>query len=46
MFDSTVSGAPFKFTLGKKEVISGWDVGVAGMKVGGKRRLTIPANMA
>jgi len=45
-FDACQSGKPFKFRLGAGEVIKGWDVGVLGMKVGGKRRLTIPANMA
>lgn len=45
-FDACQSGPGFKFRLGKGEVIQGWDVGVAGMKVGGKRRLTIPAKMA
>jgi len=39
-------GDPFKFTLGKGEVIKGWDVGVAGMTVGGERRITVPAAMA
>ena len=45
-FDSTMQGKPFKFKLGKSEVIKGWDIGVKGMKVGGKRKLTIPAKMA
>jgi peptidylprolyl isomerase len=35
-------GDTFKFPLGKGEVIAGWDQGVAGMKVGGRRRITIP----
>ena len=37
---------PFEFTLGAGEVIPGWDQGVAGMKVGGRRQLTIPAELA
>jgi FKBP-type peptidyl-prolyl cis-trans isomerase len=45
-FDSSVGGDPFKFTIGKAEVIKGWDQGVVGMKVGGKRRLTIPSRLA
>jgi len=45
-FDACQVGKPFKFKLGKGEVIKGWDVGVEGMKVGGKRKLTIPPHMA
>ena len=42
-FDSSVDrGQPFQFTLGGHQVIAGWDEGVAGMKVGGKRTLIIP----
>ena len=45
-FDSSKdSNAPFDFTLGAREVIPGWDEGVAGMKVGGTRILTIPPAM-
>src|SRR5579862_6444365 len=39
-------GQPFQFTLGRGQVIPGWDAGVAGMKVGGRRKLTIPSAMA
>ena len=43
-FDSSRDrGQPFSFPLGAGRVIKGWDVGVAGMKVGGQRKLTIPA---
>jgi FKBP-type peptidyl-prolyl cis-trans isomerase len=45
-FDSSVdAGRPFTFVLGNGEVIKGWDEGVAGMKVGGKRQLRIPADL-
>ena len=39
-------GSTFKFGLGKGQVIPGWDQGVAGMKVGGRRRITIPPMLA
>ena len=46
-FDSSRDrGTPFSFLLGAGRVIKGWDRGVAGMKVGGQRMLTIPAEMA
>ena len=46
-FDSSKDrNDPFEFTLGRREVIPGWDEGVKGMKVGGIRQLTIPASMA
>lgn len=45
-FDSSVDrGQPFSFRLGVGQVIKGWDEGVQGMKVGGKRKLTIPSNL-
>ena len=46
-FDSSLDrGQPFAFTLGAGMVIRGWDQGVLGMKVGGKRKLTIPGHLA
>jgi len=46
-FDSSVdAGKPFDFTIGNAEVIKGWEEGVAGMKVGGKRQLRIPPELA
>jgi FKBP-type peptidyl-prolyl cis-trans isomerase len=45
-FDSSVDrGQPFQFDLGAGRVIQGWDQGVAGMKIGGKRKLTIPPEL-
>ena len=45
-FDSSVDrGQPFSFPLGAGRVIKGWDEGVQGMKVGGKRKLTIPSEL-
>src|SRR5262245_26818630 len=45
-FDSSVDRhEPFEFSLGSRQVIAGWDEGVAGMKVGGRRQLRIPAKL-
>ena len=46
VFDTSVGKTPFPFTLGTGQVIPGWDQGVAGMKVGGKRILIIPPSLA
>jgi FKBP-type peptidyl-prolyl cis-trans isomerase FkpA len=46
MFDTSVGRVPFTFTLGAGQVIAGWDRGVAGMKVGGLRRLVLPPELA
>ena len=44
-FDSSVGRGAFRFELGARRVIAGWDEGVAGMKVGGKRELIIPPQL-
>ena len=45
-FDSSLDrGSPFSFALGKGQVIKGWDEGVAGMRVGGRRKITIPPHL-
>ncbi len=45
-FDSSVGGKPFQVTLGAGQVIPGWDIGLVGMKVGGRRELIIPPELA
>lgn len=45
-FDSSVGKSPYSFRLGRQEVIAGWDKGLVGMKVGGKRKLVIPYRLA
>lgn len=46
MFQTTSGGAPYVFVLGVRAVIPGWDQGVPGMQVGGRRELVIPPNLA
>ena len=44
-FDTSIGRSPFSFQLGAGQVIQGWDEGVKGMKIGGKRTLIVPASM-
>ncbi|KAF9230522.1 hypothetical protein BU15DRAFT_83524 [Melanogaster broomeanus] len=45
IFDKNTKGKPFTFTLGRGDVIKGWDVGIAGMQIGGEREVTVPPSM-
>lgn len=44
-FDSNVGGTPLPFTIGTRDIIQGWNLGVAGMRLGGKRKLVIGSNL-
>ena len=44
-FDSSLARRPLEFRLGRGEVLRGWDLGIPGMKVGGKRKLTVPPQL-
>ena len=46
VFDRSATGQPIQFTLGEGEVILGWDEGIAGMKVGGRRQLVVRPSLA